>query len=125
MITPARGTERVFKTEWFTKAARKAHIIDAELCKALKQVRAGQCDDLGGGVFKKRVSKNLYRSIILARGGRYWVYTYVFAKRDRANIDDAELVEFRRLAKMYEKLTAPQIAQLLTDKALTEICHGD
>lgn len=86
---------------------------------------AGQCDDLGGGVFKKRLSKNLYRSIVLARGGQYWVYAYVFAKKDRVNIDDAELKEFRRLAHTYEKLTEPQLARQLKNQDLREICHGD
>ena len=86
---------------------------------------AGQCDDLGGGVFKKRVNRNLYRSIVLAKGGRYWILEYLFAKKDRANIDDAESKSFRELAKAYEKLTGPQLTQLLEDTALTEICHGD
>ena len=65
--------ERVFKTAWFAKAARKAQFGDDELCAAVAQARAGQCDDLGNGVYKKRVSRNLYRSIILAKGGRYWI----------------------------------------------------
>ncbi len=43
---------RTFKTEWFSKAAKKADISDADLCKAIDQVRLGQCDDLGGGVSK-------------------------------------------------------------------------
>jgi hypothetical protein len=43
----------------------------------------GQADDLGGGVFKKRLRKNQYRSIILARAGHYWVYEYLFAKQER------------------------------------------
>jgi len=124
MATPSKG-ERVFKTAWFARTAKKAGIEDDELCKAVQQAMAGQCDDLGGGVIKKRVNRNLYRSIILARGGRYWILEYLFAKKDRANIDDAELKGFRELAKAYEKLTSPQLAQLLEDKALTEICHGD
>jgi hypothetical protein len=28
---------------------------------------------LGGAVFKKRLNRNLHRSIVI-RGGRYWVY---------------------------------------------------
>ncbi|MDP1691244.1 MAG: type II toxin-antitoxin system RelE/ParE family toxin [Burkholderiaceae bacterium] len=40
---------RVFKTAWFTRAARKARIGDGELCVAIQQVMAGQADDLGGG----------------------------------------------------------------------------
>ena len=33
------------------------------------QVMLGQADDLGGGMFKKRLSKNQYRSLILAVAG--------------------------------------------------------
>jgi hypothetical protein len=69
----AKKSARVFKTAWFTKAARKAHISDEELCEAIRRVMLGQGDDLGGGVFKARLRKNQYRSIILARAGSYWV----------------------------------------------------
>ena len=67
----------------------------------------------------------MHRSIILAKGGRYWIYEYLFAKKDRANIEDDELEDFRILAKAYAMLTEQQIARLLADKDLTEICHGD
>ncbi len=116
-------SERVFKTAWFAKAARKTHIQDSELCAAIRQVMLGQADDLGGGVFKKRLSKNLYRSIIVARGGRYWVYAYLFAKQDRANIDDDELAAFRQLAVLYARKTATDIAREMQFKELVEICH--
>lgn len=114
---------RAFKTAWFSKAARKAHIADAELCEAIRQVMQGQADDLGGGVFKKRLNNNMHRSIILAKAGRYWVYAYLFAKKDRENIDDDELVNFRALAKGYAGLTHGQLEQLLRDKDMMEICH--
>ena len=104
---------RAFKTSWFSKAARKARIADTELCEAIRQVMQGQADDLGGGVFKKRLNNNMHRSIILAKGGRYWVYEYLFAKKDRENIEDDELLSFRALAKDYAGLTDRQIAQLL------------
>ena len=32
VASQAVKSERVFKTAWFTKAARKAHIPDEELC---------------------------------------------------------------------------------------------
>ena len=85
----------------------------------------GRADNLGGGVFKKRLNKNMHRSIILAKGGRYWIYEYLFAKKDRANIENDELEDFRTLAKSYATLSDKQIAQLLEDKDLTEICHGE
>ena len=116
---------RVFKTAWFAKAARKAHINDVELCVAIREAMQGQVDDLGGGVFKKRLNDNMHRSIILAKGGRYWIYEYLFAKKDRDNIADDELVAFRTLAKAYSGLTDRQVEHLLQDKDLTEVCHDD
>lgn len=114
---------RAFKTAWFTKTARKARISDVELCQAIQQAMLGQADDLGGGVFKKRLNGNMHRSIILAKGGRYWVYEYLFAKKDRDNIEDDELVNFRALAKVYAGLSDAQIEQLIQSQDLTEICH--
>ncbi|QRG09987.1 type II toxin-antitoxin system RelE/ParE family toxin (plasmid) [Xanthobacter dioxanivorans] len=124
-MSDAVETTRAFKTAWFSKAARKARIKDDELCEAIQDVIKGQADDLGGGVFKKRLNKNMHRSIILAKGGRYWIYEYLFAKKDRANIENDELEDFRALAKSYAMLDEKQVAQLLEDKDLTEICHGN
>ncbi|MGJ4890462.1 type II toxin-antitoxin system RelE/ParE family toxin [Bradyrhizobium sp. HKCCYLR20261] len=115
----------VFKTAWFSKAARKARIRDDELCEAIREVMLGQADDLGGGVFKKRLNKNLHRSIILAKSGRRWIYAYLFAKKDRANIGDDELEDFRMLAKGYAALDNIQLAQLLADGDLMEICREE
>jgi len=57
---------RVFQTAWFAKAAGKGRIAEKELCSAIRQAMLGQADDLGGGVFKKRLNKNLDRFSILA-----------------------------------------------------------
>ncbi len=116
---------RTFKSAWFAKAAKKAKISDALLCKAIAQVIAGQADDLGGGVFKKRLAHNQYRSIILARGGAYWVYEFLFVKQDMANIDDDALLRLRQLAKGYASLRADQVSRLLADKDWTEICRDE
>ena len=117
-------TGRVFKSAWFAKAARKARIDDKELLKAIAQVMAGQADDLGGGVYKKRLADNQYRSIILARGGDWWVYEYLFAKQDRANISDDQLRRLKQLAQVYAKLTTQQIEVLVGDGDWIEICRG-
>lgn len=125
MPKKAHSLSRVFKTSWFAKAAKKSHIDDCELCSAIQQVMQGQADDLGGGVFKKRLNGNMHRSIILTKGGRYWVYEYLFAKKDRDNIEDDELSDFRLLAKSYAELTDEQVAQLLQEKHFVEICHDN
>jgi hypothetical protein len=123
MPTTAKSTGRVFKTTWFSKAAKKAHIRDDELCVASRQVMLGQADDLGGGVFKKRLNDNMHRSIILAKAGNWWVFEYLFAKKDRDNIENDELVQFRALAKSYATLSAAQIEQLIDGNHLKEICN--
>lgn len=120
----SEAASRVFKTGRFSKDAKKARISDAELCAAMRQVMVGQVDDLGGGVFKKRLNENRHRSIILAKGGRHWVYEYLFAKKDRANIGDDELAGFRLLARGYANLTESQVKQLIAARQFVEICHA-
>ena len=83
----------------------------------------GQADNLGGGVFKKRLNENRHRSIILAKGGDYWIYAYLFAKKDRANIEDDELAEFRKLAQLYSQQTAATLNKAINNSDLIEICH--
>jgi hypothetical protein len=114
---------RVFRTPWFSRAARKAGIGDSELCEAIAQTMKGQAVDLGGGVFKKRLNKNRHRSIIVAKAGQHWVYEYLFAKKDRDNIEETELAAFRKLARHFQTLTSWQFDQLVRQENFTEICH--
>jgi hypothetical protein len=60
-----------------------------------------------------------------AKGGKYWIYEYLFAKKDRENIENDELLAFRLLAKSYAGLTAHQVKQLLVNGRFVEICHDD
>ncbi len=113
---------RTFKTKWFAKAAKKEGVTDAQLCVAIDQVRSGQADNLGGGVFKKRLGKNLYRSIVLAKGGNYWVYVFLFAKKDQGNIANEELEAFKKLADIYSRKSNEEIKREIGNKELVEIC---
>lgn len=117
------GTDRVFKTTWFAKETRKAKITDEDLCHAIRQVMQGQADDLGGGVYKKRLNDNMHRSIIVAKAGHHWIYAYLYAKKDRDNIAPDELAGFKRLAKDYSSAGDVRIAALLKQEELSEICH--
>ena len=74
-------------------------------------------------MFKKRLNKNMHRSIILAKGGRFWVYAYLFAKADRDNIDPDELVAFKKLANIYARKSDGDIAAELANSELLEMCH--
>ena len=118
-------SKRTFKTAMFSRDAKKARIKDDALCLAVQQVQLGQADDLGGGVYKKRLNNNQHRSILLAKGGNYWIFEYLFAKKDRANIESDELDAFRLLANSYATLTELQLRQLMINGDFVEICHDD
>ena len=114
---------RLFKSRNFAEAARKAWIGDMELGEAFGQMLRGQADNLGGGVWKKRLNHNRHRSIVLAKGRHYWAYQFLFAKQDQSNISLKELAGFRALAKAYEGLNEIQIQQLLDLREFVEIHH--
>lgn len=117
--------KRVFKSKEFSKAAAKRNISDADLCKAAKEAEAGQCDDLGGGVYKKRINKNMDRTILLAKGGKIWIFAHLFQKNDKENISDAELESFKELAKVFATLCVAKIKELTDKKELLEICNDN
>ena len=118
---PEKPSTRAFKTAWFGKAARKARIGDPALKAAILEIIQGPADDLGGGVFKKRLNENMHRSIVLAKGGRHWVFAYLFAKKDRANIDPDELATFKKLAQAYGRMTEAELASALSQGDLLEL----
>lgn len=114
---------RLFKTRGFTAAANKALISDSSLRQAFSEMLLGQADDLGGGIWKKRLNANRHRSIVLARGRRYWVCQFLFAKQDQGNISLKELMAFRELARVYDRLDDWQVQQMLEMNAFVEIKH--
>ena len=72
-----------------------------------------------------RLNKNMHRSIVLAKGGRHWNLAYLFAKQDRANIDDDELADFRKLAQAYERMTDTELTAALNQGDLLELCDEE
>lgn len=75
-------------------------------------------------MFKKRLNKNMHRSIVLAKGGRHWIFAYLFAKMDRANIDD-ELADFKKLAQAYSRMTDTELRAALNQGDLLELCDEE
>lgn len=114
---------RLFKTRNFADAASKAWICDLELSEAFGEMLRGQADNLGGGVWKKRLNQNRHRSIVLAKGRHFWVYQLLYAKQDQSNISQKDLVGLRAMAKKYKDLTESDVQQLLDFKEFVEIHH--
>ena len=126
------GSQRVFKTRWFERFARKEKIPDPILVDAVARAENGQVDaDLGGGVIKQRIARpgrgksGGYRTIIFFRRGERAVFAYGFAKSDRANIDDDEEKQFKEAARHVLQLTENQIEALVKNGDFVEVRYEE
>lgn len=72
---------------------------------------------------KKRLNHNRDRALVLAKNGRHWVFVFLFAKQDQANITGAELQVFRKLAMQFGTLSDDLVESLVVKKEWMEICH--
>lgn len=114
---------RLFKAKRFAMQVAKAWIDDEELHEAFTEMLNGQADNLGGGVWKKRLNANPHRSIVLARGASYCVYQFLYAKKDQSNICQTDLIAFRKMSKIYEGLSDSQVQHFLDIKEFVEIFY--
>jgi hypothetical protein len=114
-----KGVPRTFKTSYFAKQAEDAGVRDGELWKAAAELQEGKGDSLGAGVWKKRLDKNRHRAIVLTRADVFWVYVYLFAKKDRENITPKELKAFKKLSGDYR---SADIDLMLRNGDLHEVC---
>ena len=90
----------------FARFARKSGITDTNLCSVARAIRLGRADaDLGGGIYKQRMARkgagksSGFRTILIFQFGGHCVFVYGFAKKDRPNLTERELNEFRLVAK--------------------------
>lgn len=121
---------RVFATKAFTRFARKERLDDARLSEAIARAGRGSIDaDLGGGLIKQRVARagrgrsGGYRTVIAYRAEQRSVFLYGFAKSARDNVDDRELEDLKKLARIFLNLTEEQVALALREKTLKEVTY--
>ncbi len=119
---------RIFRNKPFTRFARRARITDAELCAAVANIERGLIDaDLGGGVIKQRIARQGggksggFRALILLRVGERAFFVHGFAKSDRDNIRDDELVALKRLAGEMLNYDDAALAKAIAAGVLTEV----
>jgi hypothetical protein len=119
---------RVFTTKWFARFARKEGISAEKLIAAVREAEEGLNDgELGGGLIKKRVARagsgkrGGYRTIIVYRVKKRAVFVYGFAKNVTDNINDAELFEYRKLARIYLDFNDADIERALKIGELKEV----
>ena len=122
---------RIFKTRWLARFARQEQITDESLREAIARAERGLIDaDLGGGLIKQRVARKGqgrsggYRMIVAYREKNRAVFLYGFAKNLRANIDQNELVELRKVGLNWLNATPQTLADAIEDDLLQEVDHA-
>ena len=123
---------RVFLTKVFVRFAVRENISAEALRQAVLRADRGLIDaNLGGGVIKQRVARTGsgksggYRTIILYRLASKAIFVYGFAKKDRANIDDRELREYRDSGRMMLSYDDLAVAEMLLSGKWREITNDD
>ena len=120
---------RVFKSKEFAWFARKNHLDDAVLCRAIAEIHAGTVDaELGGGVYKQRLRRSGegksggFRAILLLRWKTIDIFVFGFAKSERANIGPDELKVWRVIAKQLLTALAAVRAAIDEGKLIEVLC---
>ena len=111
---------RIFKTKWLARFARREGIDDQSLRAAIERAEQGLIDaDLGGGLIKQRVARpgrgrsGGYRMIVGYRVKNRAVFLLGFAKNERENIEDNELLSLREAAERWLAADAVRIQKEL------------
>ena len=123
---------RIFKTKWLARFARREGIDDQSLCAAIERAERGLIDaDLGGGLIKQRVARpgrgrsGGYRMIVGYRVKDRAVFLLGFAKNERENIEDNELLTLRSQAERWLVADADRLQKELELGNLQEINHDE
>lgn len=123
---------RIFKTKWLARFALREGIDDQSLREAIERAEQGLIDaDLGGGLIKQRVARpgrgrsGGYRMIVGYRVKDRAVFLLGFAKNERENIEDNELLTLRSQAERWLVADAARLQKELELGNLQEINHDE
>ena len=122
----------ILKTKWLARFARREGITDTSLREAIERAENGLIDaDLGGGLIKQRVARKGqgrsggYRMIVGYRVKERAVFLLGFAKNERENIENDELLSLREIAQNWLTADASRIQTELELGNLQEIDHDE
>lgn len=103
-------------TKHFAKWAAKQNIPENELHKALEEIRSGKFEaNLGGHIYKKRIrfegkgKSGSGRTIVCYQKGDKAIYVHGFAKNEKSNLSNKELIAFKEFAKVLIELSDEKI----------------
>ena len=119
---------RIFKNKPFGRFARKNGIGDEDVCHAIRDIERAQITaDLGGGVIKQRLARpgqgksGGFRIMILFKADARAIFVHGFAKSERDNLRDDELLALRKLASELLAYDEEAIGRAIAAGALTEV----
>lgn len=119
---------RIFKTKWFGRFAKKEKIDDTALIEAIERAECGLIDaDLGSFLIKQRIAKEGqgrskgYRTLIAHKYKNRAVFLYGFAKNERDNIDDNELMSLKDIAISSLNMSEQDMKRALEEGRLQEV----
>jgi hypothetical protein len=123
--------KRAFKTKNFAKWMRKTSLKDQDLLCAITEMEAGLIDaDLGGNVYKKRIAlagmgKSAgARTLVAGKFSKKWFFLFGFAKNEKDNINDDELVHLQGAASRLLCLTDEDIEEVILTGELKELINN-
>lgn len=103
-------------TKHFAKWATKQNIMGNELHKGLEEIRSGTFEaNLGGHIYKKRIrfegkgKSGSGRTIVCYQKGDIAIYIHGFAKNEKSNLSNKELIAFKEFAKVLLGLSDEKI----------------
>ena len=119
---------RTFKTKAFRRFADKAGISDVALCRAASQAERGLvAAELGGGVIKQRIARpgqgksGGFRTLIAFRASTRAIFVHGFAKNEKDNIQNDELVALKKLAAELLAYDDETLARVVASGVLLEV----
>lgn len=122
---------RIFKTRTLAKFTRQHSIGDASLVEAIERAKRGLIDaELGGRIIKQRVArpgqgKRGGFRMLIGFGSDRAVYLFAFAKNERENISNSELLTLREIAASLLRASKEEINKALNDGTLIEVHNGN
>ena len=112
----------------FTRFVAKAGISDVALCQAVRDADRGLISaDLGGGVIKQRIARpgqgksGGFRTLIVFRAGTRAIFVHGFAKNEKDNIEEDELVALKKLAAELLAYDDKTLARAVMSGVLLEV----
>lgn len=110
----------IYLTKAFQTFAGDERISDATIVKAAREMQNQLYDaNLGGYVYKKRIARMRggkrrgYRVLIATADEGRIFFMYGFAKNERDNINQDELISWRHLAALYLDYSPFRLYQLV------------